>query len=346
MRLIATTVVRESIVGRQRTGYVYDVDWEARGVRRRFPIPEPRYPQTDLNPRGGVRGGRGVVVTRHGIVVANYDTLLRYDDDWNLLEDFSHPLFVGMHEIDWDGGHLWTTSTAIDAVLKVKLDGEVEVAWDPHAPTFASRLGLRKRPHVVDGSVDYRIGDQPLLDRCHINSVSHFDGSMIVNCGLLSKPKPRSVRLLERARAHAQQATRRPEHAKEARPRSGRGLVLRLDGRGTVDVLLELPSVEFPTHNGQLLDDARVALNDSTKNTLRIFRARDAMQLQSIEVPGVWLRGLQPVDASRLFVGSAPASIVLVDLERNRIVDRVQLSEDPNEAVHGLTICPPEDQRR
>src|SRR5207302_154420 len=102
MRVIATTVVRESIRGKQKTGYIYDVDWDTRSVRRRVPVPEPRYPESDDNPRGGVRGGRGVAVIPAGIVVANYDTLHTYDDDWNSLDAFSHPLFVGLHEIDWD----------------------------------------------------------------------------------------------------------------------------------------------------------------------------------------------------------------------------------------------------
>src|SRR5439155_20728732 len=123
MRLLATTVVRESTRGKQRTGFIYDVDWEARAVTRRLPVPEPNFPESDDNPRGGVRGGRGVAVTREGIVVANYDTLYRYDDDWNVLDSLSHPLFVGMHEIDWDGRHVWIAATGLDAVLKATLDG-------------------------------------------------------------------------------------------------------------------------------------------------------------------------------------------------------------------------------
>src|SRR3712207_4273420 len=98
MRVIATTVVRESLRGKQKTGFIYDVDWDDRKVLRRFSVPDPRFRKTDDNPRGGMRGGRGVAVTRHGIVVAIYDTLYRYDDDWQVVDAFSHPLFVGIHE--------------------------------------------------------------------------------------------------------------------------------------------------------------------------------------------------------------------------------------------------------
>ena len=101
---------------------------------------------------------------------------------------FSHPLFVGLHEIDWDGKQLWATATAIDAVLKVSLDGDVSVAWDPHAGDDAGRLGLRKRSHALDGSLDYRRRQAPLVDLCHVNGVTRRGGETIVNCGLVGDP--------------------------------------------------------------------------------------------------------------------------------------------------------------
>jgi hypothetical protein len=121
---------------------------------------------------------------------------------------------------------------------------------------------------------------------------------------------------------------------------------VRVDGRGSTDVLVRLADVDFPNHNGQLLDTRRVVVSDSTRNTLRLFDARDGRVLQAIEVPGTWLRGLEPLDDQRLFVGIAPAAIVLIDLERGSIADRVQLSGDPNEAIHGLTIVPSAADRR
>ena len=86
MRVIATTVVRESIRGKQKTGYIYDIDWTAGRVVNKLPVPDPLFPESDDNPRGGVRGGRGVTVTKDGIVVANYDTFYRYSDGWDVLD--------------------------------------------------------------------------------------------------------------------------------------------------------------------------------------------------------------------------------------------------------------------
>jgi hypothetical protein len=342
MRLIATTVVRESIRGKQRTGFIYDVDWEARTVTRSLPVPEPNFPESDDNPRGGVRGGRGIAVTRQGIVVANYDTLSLYDDDWKLLGSVTDPRFVGLHEIDWDGTHVWVAATGIDALLKVTLDGTVEAAWDPHAPPDCLRFDLRRRPNPLDGSVDYRVREAPLIDQCHLNGVTRRDGTTIVNCGLVRKRKSFAARVLRRVKSR-----QGLQEVGSQRRNSGRSLVVQLDHDEPARILVELAEHDFPTHNGQLLDDGRVALNDSTQNTLRIFTIADgaARETLAVRVPGTWLRGLEPVAPDRVIVGTAPASLVLVDVATGSIEGTVQLSDDANEAVHGLVLCPPQGER-
>lgn len=339
MRLIATTVVRQSIKGKQQTGHIYDVEWDEKAVRHRLPVPDPMFPESDDNPRGGVRGGRGVAVTRKGILVANYDTLLRYDDDWELLDSFSHPLFVGMHEVDWDGEALWTTCTAIDAVVKTRLDGDAEIAWDPHGPGFAGRLGLRGRRHPIDGTLDYRQREAPLVDDCHINCVSHHAGAMVINCGLVRKKDSLQSRALDRV-------GRRLRGDKSEQRNAGLAAVVRINGAAADEILVRLDNIDFPAHNGQLLNDDHVVVNDSTRNTLRVFETHEGAEVKRLTVPGTWLRGLEPVSPTQVFVGTAPASIVLVDLDRMVVEDQLKLSDDPNEAIHGLTLVPRAGERR
>lgn len=341
MRVIATTVVRESLRGKQKTGFIYDVDWDDRKVLRRFSVPDPRFRKTDDNPRGGMRGGRGVAVTRHGIVVANYDTLYRYDDDWQVVDAFSHPLFVGIHEIDWDGEHLWIAATGIDAVLKASLDGRAHVAWDPHAPGVAARFALRRRPHAIDGSLDYRTRQAPLIDECHLNGVTRRDTTLVVNCGLVRGSKPLAFRFAYRV----QRKLRIPDRTKPGPRHSAPSMVLAIDDDGAIRTLLELGNHDFPTHNGQLLDSSRLAINDSTARALRVFALEGPRELTSVQVPGTWLRGLEPIDSSHVFVGIAPAAVVLVDVDHGVIEGKMQLSTNPNEAVHGLTLCPPHPER-
>jgi hypothetical protein len=335
MRVIATTVVRESIRGKQKTGYIYDVDWDAQAITRSLPVPDPSFPESDDNPRGGVRGGRGVAVTRDGIVVANYDTLWVYDDDWNVVDSFSHPLFVGTHEIDWDGRHLWTAATGIDAVLRVGLDREVSVAWDPHDADHAARFGIRPRPHAMDGSIDYRVRQAPVIDQCHINGVTRLDGATVINCGLVRKTKPATARFASKVKRKLG-----IDERKHGTANRGSSMVVRVNGSGPASVLVALENHDFPTHNGQVIGDGRVALNDSTNNTLRVYATADGRELSALPAPGRWLRGMEPLAGNRLLIGTAPGALHLVDLDANEIVSSLQLSEDPNEAVHGLVLCP------
>ena len=121
--------------------------------------------------------------------------------------------------------------------------------------------------------------------------------------------------------------------------------MIRLNGKVEPEILVSMKGHDFPTHNGQLLDDRRVVVNDSTHNTVRVFRIDDRVEERTIRVPGSWLRGLEPLAGNKLLVGSAPATVILVDLDSGDLDDRIQLSDDPNEAVHGLAVCPPAEER-
>ncbi|HEV2590289.1 MAG TPA: hypothetical protein VGU02_00220 [Gaiellaceae bacterium] len=316
MRVVASTVVRESVFGRQATGWIYDVDFDSGRVESRIASPSPVAPSSEANPRGGVRGGRGVAFTPSGVVVAAYDTLVAYDDDWQPAEQMKSPLFAGLHEIDWDGSALWAAATAIDAVLRIEPDGTVTVAWDPHAESGRA-LGLPPRAGTLsDETTPAR------LNHCHVNGVTRRNGALVVHLGLLQRRRT----IKDRAAHRLARAT-------------GESCVVRLNGSPTPQVLARLAGGTVPTHNGQFVDDETVAVNDSSCNTLRLYDATSGVEQRSFPMPGQWLRGLEPLGDGRALLGTAPAAIHLVDLGSGRIERTVTLSDDPNEAVHGLAAA-------
>jgi hypothetical protein len=331
-RVIATSVVREAIRGKQSTGSVYEIDGGTGEVVRTFAVPEPTHPESDANPRGGSRGGRGAAVTPFGTVLSNYDTLVVYDETWSVAETFSHPLFAGIHEISWDGRALYVTASAVDAVLRVDLPKrEVEVAWDAHAdPRARSILGIgpRRRP-LEDGSVDYRVDSTARVDRCHINNAVRVDSRLVVNCGLVRPRRPWLVRRRDRLAVRL---------GRELSSRRGASVVMSVADSGDTTELVRLDHHEKPTHNGRMLKSGRILLNDSTTNRIRVFD--DGREVTSIPVAGTWLRGMVVLDENRLLVGTAPASIVLIDVEAGAELQRVTLSENRLEALHGLTLAP------
>jgi hypothetical protein len=154
------------------------------------------------------------------------------------------------------------------------------------------------------------------------------------------------TRFAKRVLARARRALPLEERPRTTPRYHAPSMVVRVDGAGRTDVLLTLPPGGHPTHNGRLLDDGRLAVNHSTSNHLRLFRVSDGEETASIHVEGTWLRGLEPISRSRALVGTAPAAIALVDVENGVVERRLQLSDDPNEAVHGLAVCPEPGERR
>lgn len=327
MRVVATTVVRASEFGRQETGFVYDVDFDTGRAHSRIPVPAPARPASDDNPRGGIRGGRGVAFTPDGVVIATYDTLVRFDDAWNPVDVLESPLFAGLHEIEWDGTGFWVTATAIDALVRVE-GAAASVAWDPHVEAAAA-LGLPGRDPDLLERCRAENAVVPRLDHCHLNGVTRRRGDIVLHLGLVRRRRSLHSRLARRLHV--------------APP--GESLVVRLNGSPLPEILVRLRGGDLPTHNGQFVATGRIAVNDSTANTLRVFAADTGAQLRAFPMPGTWLRGLEPVGDGYALVGTAPASIHLVDLATGEIERSVALAADPNEAVHGLAVEPRQESR-
>jgi hypothetical protein len=77
-RAIVTTVVREAGMY-EPSGFVRVVDLERRSVVRCWPMVESRRRALDTNPRGGLRGAKGVGVHGDRLVVANVERLFVFD---------------------------------------------------------------------------------------------------------------------------------------------------------------------------------------------------------------------------------------------------------------------------
>ena len=205
------------------------------------------------------------------------------------------------------------------------------IAWHTHLSSIAGRF------HIVQGRalIDPHSGPRK-IDQVHLNGVACTDDGMVVNCGLV-RPTPSWYQ-----RQRKRGATKLGRSTKP----SGAGVTVHVPATGDERVLVELPSRGMPTHNGQRLPDGRVAINDSSHDTLRIFSAQGGTEELTIPVNGTWLRGLEPLDHNRVLVGTAPATIVMIDLEQRTEVGRVTLSENPYEAIHGLVVVPDSSNSR
>ena len=149
MRVIATTVIRNSVLGSEVHGHTFDVDFSSGKVNRVLDTPDPINIHSNPNPRGGTRGGRGIQVRKGVIYVSNHDTIYMYDRKMRPKGKLTHPLSAGIHEI-WAGKDgIWVTSTDIDSVVKLGYDGKLMKKWCFHSDRDLVReLGLRDPPKL------------------------------------------------------------------------------------------------------------------------------------------------------------------------------------------------------
>ena len=160
-------------------GYLAKLDLDSKQIIAKVPI-VPQGPMIpDPNPRGGTRGGRGILVDGDEIYVASYHTIYVFDAELRPIRHFSNPLFADIHYLTWDGEHIWASSTALDYAVKVDKYGETVELWSPREdPIVANRFGLAPRP--LDRLQDNRLSYLGIAHRqaghTHLNTVSLLNG--------------------------------------------------------------------------------------------------------------------------------------------------------------------------
>ena len=118
MRLLVTTIVRNALPTAP-SGYIYLLDTDKGKVLMRCPVPESLHRAKDPNPRGGLRGAKGISSYGGKVVVANTDSLWIFDKSWNISNRITHPLMSGVHDILAEEDGIWITCTHVDLLIKV-----------------------------------------------------------------------------------------------------------------------------------------------------------------------------------------------------------------------------------
>lgn len=353
MRLVFTTVVRQAPVA--VGGWARVAEWPSgRLVAERTVAPfDP--PVIDPNPRGNSRGGRGVVVTRDAIVVANYHTLEVCDRELRAQRTFSHGNFAGLHEVRRRGERLLVASTAINAAAEVPLAAVLAPAgtdaaapatvrfwWPTEEPAVCERLGVPTTAYP-DKQADNRLRHLDLHNRgqaghFHLNAVD-ADGDLIYAlCNKpgaivrLAGPGPMEVvlrhPLLEGA--HNLEFIE-PGRAWVVGTRSG--LLLECDlGAGMVRPLIDLAATPFAQ---EVTRGAAVPRRWPWR--LLPTRARAAAS-EATARPLFW-RGLA-VNDDWIFVGTSPAAILGFDRRTLAYRGVLRFASDVREIVHGVAIMP------
>lgn len=317
MDVYFTTVVR--MAPHTEGGEIVRLDWDTKKVLARDPMVPTDPWVDDPNPRGNARGGRGIVQVGRRLFAALYHSVRVFDRELNDLGRISNNLFVGLHEMSLSGDALWVASTAIDAAIKVDLEGSlIGDWWARENRNLQERFELE--PMRIDKNADNRLLwlEQKVTrhpSHTHLNAVTPHNGDLYV---LLNRfgavydiTADRLVLADERlAGCHNLAFVGEAMLINDSR---GSGLMV-YDRRGSLERRIDL--LEFP----------------------EIKALRDKVRDANLQKRPVFVRGLGAVNDRRVLLGISAATVVEIDLYTGELVDLFQYSPDVAVCVHGLAI--------
>ena len=335
------------------SGFLRIVDLERGEVLATAHVPESARRADDPNPRGGLRGAKGIGASGGRFVLANADTLFLYDERWSRIGEITHPLLGSVHDLLVEPEGIWITCTNADLLVRMGWDGELLDQWSwRSAPELVAELGLRPVPRF-EPTLDFRdpkVVQGGVHNIVHLNSVSRSDEGLVLSFGRVlgaRMVRNRMVKgLLGRAAARLGVVRRRniPIEAIPANRLAGSSYVVvglrEAEPRQPV-ILYREAGIHVPNHNATKTGDCLV-FNDTNRGRL-VLHDLSGKQGRSVEIPGSpsFARGLVALGASVYVVGSqAPLALHVVDLERETVLRSIPLGGLERESVFSVCVLP------
>jgi hypothetical protein len=312
---IVCTTVKRGASEYHLSGRIVEMELPKGIVTKDIELP---FQEEVYGPRGGNRGARGVRVFRDRVYVAMHSRILVYDLHWKLLGAIRHPHVVGHHEIEVDREGIWCCSTIVDAVIKLDFSGnKLWEFWASEDAECVRWLGIREIKW--DREIDYTAYRLPMDRDAHPNKQLHINTTQIYqhqvfafdsNCQALFRVYP-SFKPVARNCAwdHAHNVT--------------------IDGNRILVNNSAACSFEIwrKSHVG--------SINDQYELERKIIFVDGDRKSTQFSVEG-WIRGRVQLGNGEYIVGSNPACLFYV--KDGNVIDRWVLSNDINEAIHGLTL--------
>jgi len=333
MRVFLSTVVRGAPV--PRAGELISLEWKTKKILKRVPIfpSDPEVP--DPNERGGVRGGRGITLTRNEVFVANCHSLLGFDYDLNPTRRITNHQFSGLHEIKLVEDGIWVSATPLGAVHKVDFNGNLQQSWWAHDdPVVTEKFDNRRFP--IDKNADNRLINTQASSKLHLNHVDVHGGRVYAslnNHGAVLRLFPTEVVFHEPSLKGCHNGLITDD-----------GEILLNHSHGHTLMVCDLATgkIKRRINLGEFPETAKLLAGGKYKNVPWLVRMRNFITRKRMSRP-LFARGLCRLDASRVLVGVSPATVLEIDYKQGKLLDMFQLSESPNECVHGLEATPSTD---
>ena len=361
MKLIVTTSRRHTTPP-EPSGYVYTIDlWKKKTIRC-SQIIEPAFRELDNNPRGGMRGCKGISISDNLIAIANSSMIFLYDHKWNLQRIITHPSCAGIHDILFHGNTLWVTSARNDLLMQFDLSGNLllhyylrlpikELNWKPTV--------LLLSDNIVNGTINFRdprTHNSDEFNKAHVNSVCILQNSdILVSLGLIPDTKfsmllQAKSKLIQLGlwslilRVNSQFSKLLGSNTDNRGnlkliPAKAKSALIRILPDGSHILSLDLTEMTVPSHSLILLPDNTVIYLNTTKGSVIHYEPISGNLISSTKVTNGFLRGITRIAPHTFILGSS-GELLTFDLSNLQVTDSMKFSSDPLESVFDIDILP------
>lgn len=337
MLVYFTTVLRAAPV--EQGGELVKLDWDRKIVLEKVPIVPSSPPVNDPNPRGGTRGGRGILLDNGHVYVASYHSIHVFDSRLQPVQTITHGLLAGLHELAWDGQDIWATSTTFDAAIKVDRSARlVDSWWAREDPVTVNHFNLT--PFHIDKAKDNRLFLVGVSDKgpghVHLNAVAVLDGRPIIllnKLGCVVALRPTQILIHDAGLTGAHNLLVTPDRRIMIND-SQREAVVVYDASGRLVKRIEFAQYS-PVRRIRRRHVVRTQVNRIARRLLPGWLHKSLMANVIISKP-VFVRGLCATNRGTVLVGISPATILEIDCDSEKLVDLYCYSDNVNVCVHGL----------
>jgi hypothetical protein len=366
MKRVLVSTSRRHTRPDEPSGHLIAYDLENQKVVIFSEIIEHPYREEDPNPRGGLRGLKGISLHDNQIALANSSTVFFYDNKWNPISYLWHPSCAGIHDIALLDDRIWITGSRNDLLMCFDLDGKLLEFYD--ARTFASLLNLSKwqpKPFLTtlqinNGEIDFRdprTHDDIFCDSSHVNGIAITQkGDLLVSCGLLASPN--HLRLLSiknwlgrkgawqeivkfnmfmSQKIFMKRGKNRHSGDLILQPAKGYSAVLRITEDRDVQPCLLFANATAPAHSVRALHDGTAIYLQTTSGEIIHFEPESGTVISSTVVGESYLRGACELPDGSLLLGDSN-KIIHFNLHERKILSVNLISDDRLEAIYDF--CP------
>lgn len=363
-RVIVSTASRHKSPD-QASGHYYVVDTDTFQIIQCSEIIEPPHREYDTNPRGGVRGGKGIFIRDDIVVLSNSSAVYIYNHDWIPKSIISHPSLGGIHDLCVIGEQVWITSSRNDLLFCFDFQGNILDYFDfRKMPDVFQDIKWKPNPflsetHIYGGKTDFRdprTHDPNVSDAAHINGVDQLPGGdLLVSLGLLIDTKFSRLLLIKkwmvekgiwkkwlavnRLISRAFSMKKKMHSDMVIQPARAYSAVVRISENRQVTPCLSFYGPTVPSHSVRALQDGTAVYLNTTNGEIIHFSPDTGVIISKETLGKKFLRGVRQMKNGKLLVGDHQM-LYCYDHLQNEIINTMQISNDPDEAIYDIYLIP------